>query len=281
MKKSGKKISGIILSILLSAVVLGGCGSNVDSNAAAVHEADTVIIVGASVSPHAEILKQAEGDLAKAGYTLKIVEFSDYVLPNTALSEGDLDANFFQHKPYLNDFNTENGTDIAAAADIHFEPLGIYGGKTASLSDIQEGATVAVPNDTTNEARALLLLEANGLITLSKEAGVNATILDIVENPLNLNIQEIAAEQLTRALEDVDIACINGNHAINGGLSLEDALAVETADSLAAETYANVIAVKSGQEQSAKIQALISALQSDSIRQYIEETWQDAVVPVF
>jgi len=281
MKKSGKKISGIILSILLSAVVLGGCGSNVDSNAAAVHEADTVIIVGASVSPHAEILKQAEGDLAEAGYTLKIVEFSDYVLPNTALSEGDLDANFFQHKPYLNDFNAENGTDIAAVADIHFEPLGIYGGKTASLRDLQDGATVAVPNDTTNEARALLLLEANGLITLSKEAGVNATILDIVENPLNLNIQEIAAEQLTRALEDVDIACINGNHAINGGLSLEDALAVETADSLAAETYANVIAVKSGQEQSAKVQALINALQSDSIRQYIEETWQGAVVPIF
>ncbi len=292
MKKIGKKLLGLGLTFTLAVGILAGCGStgkeakNDNTQAGTEKTAqsgsdDKVIRVGASVSPHAEILEQVKPILEKEGYTLDIVEYNDYVLPNTALNDGDLDANYFQHQPYLTNFNEENGTDLVSAGSIHFEPLGIYSEKLKNLDDIEDGAKVAVPNDATNEARALLLLEANGLIKLKEDAGVNATVLDIEENPHNLQIQEIAAEQLVRALPDVAIACINGNYAIQGGYRVSQAIAVEESTSLAAQTYANVVAVRAGEENSEKTQALVKALQSDEIRKYIEDTYAGAVVPVF
>ena len=197
------------------------------------------------------------------------------------MEDGELDANFFQHQPYLDDFNAENGTHLVSVAAVHFEPFGLYAGKTASLDELKEGASVAVPNDTTNEARALLLLEAQGLIKLKEDAGLSATVLDIVENPLNLEIKEIEAAQLVRSLQDVDIAAINGNYAVEGGLNVADAIAVEASDSLAADTYANVIAVKEGNEDSAKTKALVDAVLSDDVKTYINDTYGNAVIPVF
>ena len=218
---------------------------------------------------------------AQEGYDLQVVEYNDYVLPNTALEDDELDANFFQHQPYLDDFNAENGTHLVSVAAVHFEPFGLYAGKTDSIANLKDGATVAVPNDTTNEARALLLLEAQGLIKLKEGAGLTATVLDIEENPLNLEIKEIEAAQLVRSLPDVDIAAINGNYAAEGGLNVADAIAVEASDSLAADTYANVIVVKEGNENSEKTQALVGAVLSDGVKSYIEETYGNAVIPVF
>ena len=242
----------------------------------------TTIKVGASTTPHAEILAVAKEILAEQGYDLEIVEFTDYVLPNEALSNSELDANYFQHQPYLNQYNSEKGTDLVSIASIHFEPLGIYPGKTATLEDLKDGAQVAVPNDATNEARALLLLEAQGLITLDKAAGVYATVNDITENPKNLDIVEIEAAQLARSLVDVDIAVINGNYAIEAGLNVStDALAQEAADSLAATTYANILVVRSGDEGREDLKALAAVLTSDDIKSFIEENYKGAVVPVF
>ena len=225
-----------------------------------------------------DLQKQAD-DLKEQGYTLEIVEYNDYVLPNTALEDGDLDANFFQHQPYLDDFNAENGTHLVSVADVHFEPLGIYAGKTASLDALQEGAVVAVPNDTTNEARALLLLQQEGLIKLKEGAGLQATILDIEENPLNLEIRELAAEQVARAVGDVDIACVNGNYALEA--DLDEAIAHEADTSEAAETYANVIVVREGNEDSDKTKALVDAVLSEKAKTFINETYDGAVLPVF
>ncbi|NJP39786.1 ABC transporter substrate-binding protein [Oscillospiraceae bacterium HV4-5-C5C] len=240
------------------------------------------LVVGASPSPHAEILAVIKDKLASEGYDLQITEFTDYVQPNVALAEGDLDANYFQHLPYLENYNEENGTDLVSAGAIHYEPFGIYAGKTKSLADLKEGAQIAVPNDTSNEARALLLLEANNLIKLKDGAGLNATKLDITENPLNLDIVEIEAAQLPRSLADVDLAVINGNYAIDAGLSVKtDALAVEAADSEAAQTYANIIAVRAEDKDSDKTKALVAALQSDEVRDYINNTFDGAVVPSF
>ena len=239
------------------------------------------IKVGASITPHAEILNAVKDDLAAQGYNLEVVEFTVYVLPNTALEEGDLDANYFQHGPYLDDFNAQNGTHLVAVAAIHYEPFGIYAGKTTSLEELADGATVAIPNDGTNEARALLLLEAQGLIKLNEGVTFTATKLDIAENPKNLDIQEIEAAQLPRSLQDVDLAVINGNYAIQAGLKVSDALAVEDKDSIAAETYANVLVVKEGNEGSEKTKALAAALTSDATRGYINDTYDGAVVPVF
>ncbi len=214
-----KKLIALVLGTALLATLFTGCG------ASEAEVEDKNIVVGASITPHSEILEAARPLIEEAGYTLEIVEFTDYVLPNTALDEGDLDANFFQHLPYLEEFNAEKGTELVSVAAVHFEALGIYAGQTTDLSELEEGATVAVPNDTTNEARALLLLEAEGLITVAEGAGLTATVLDIVDNPLNLEIVEIEAAQLVRTLDDVDIACINGNYALEGGLSVADALA--------------------------------------------------------
>lgn len=232
--------------------------------------------------PHAEILEAAKETLKEKGYELEIKEFTDYVQPNLSLQSGDLDANFFQHTPYLNDFNAEQKTDLISIASIHYEPLGIYPGKTKSLADLKDGAQMSVPNDTTNEARALLLLEANGLIKVDPDAGLKATPKDIIENPKNLKFVEIEAAQLVRSLQDVDLAVINGNYAIQGGLNaMSDALAKEEKDSVAATTYANILVVRRGDENRDDLKALAEALQSENVKKFIEEKYQGAVVPVF
>lgn len=264
---------------------LAGCsGSNSSTGTdSAADSADKTITVAASPTPHAEILNEAVKPLLEAqGYTLEVSEFSDYVLPNNVTEEGEVDANYFQHQPYLDSFNEENGTHLVSVAAVHFEPFALYAGKTASLDDLADGATVAVPNDTTNEARALLLLEQEGLITLDPNAGITATVNDIVDNPKNLQFRELEAANIPNALQDVDIAAINGNYAQAAGLSVaDDALAVEADDSLAADTYANVLVVKEGNEDSEKIQALREALLSDEVRDYIANTYAGAVQAVF
>ncbi|MCD8131211.1 MAG: MetQ/NlpA family ABC transporter substrate-binding protein [Lachnospiraceae bacterium] len=297
-----KRVVSLLLTLTLTGALISGCSgassSAESSSEAEVTEAETgeegdeadaeaseetaelePLIVGAVVTPHAEILEYIRDDLAEAGYDLQIVEYNDYVLPNTALEAGDLDANYFQHVPYLENFNEENGTHIVAVASVHFEPMAIYAGKTSSLEELQEGATVAVPNDTTNEARALLLLEANGLITLDPDAGLTATVLDITDNPLNLQITELEAAQIPRSIEDVDIAVVNGNYAIEAGLT--ETIAVESSESEAAETYRNVIAVREGDEDTAKTQALVDAILTDKVRDFITNNYDGAVLPVF
>ncbi len=267
-----KKAISILLVLVLSLCLLTACSGS---------SADKTITVGASVTPHAEILRAVEADLAEQGYTLVVKEYNDYVLPNTATESGELDANYFQHQPYLTDFNANNDTHLVSVASIHYEPFGVYAGKVASLDALVEGSTIAIPNDGTNEARALYLLEAQGLIKLKEDVGFTATVLDIAENPLNLNIEELEAAQLVRALEDVDVAVINGNYAIQGGLKVADALAVEDASSDSAQTYANVLVVKEGNEELEKIQALAAALQSETVRAFMEEQYAGAVVPIF
>lgn len=244
-------------------------------------EQNDTIRVGASVTPHAEILEVVKPILAEQGFELEIVEYNDYILPNTATESGELVANYFQHQPYLDDFNAENGTHLVPVAAIHYEPFGIYAGKLDSLEDIPDGATIAVPNDGTNEGRALLLLQDLGLITLPEDVGFTATKLDIVDNPKNLEIVEMEAAQLPRVLSEVDFAVINGNYAISGGLKVSEALAVEDVESAAAQTYANVLVVREGNEEDAGVQALVAALQTEEVRQFIEETYDGAVVPMF
>ena len=239
------------------------------------------IIVGASPAPHAEILRAAQDVLAQKGYELEVLEYVDYIQPNLALESGDLDANYFQHFPYLESFNEENGTKLVSAASIHYEPFGIYAGKASSLEELADGATVTVPNDTSNEARALLLLEAQGLIKLKDGADLTVTKNDIVENPKNLSLYEVEAAQIPRVVEDVDVAVINGNYAIEAGFKVSEALAVEDSESIAATTYGNVIAVREGQENDAKTKALVEALTSDEVKSFIESTYDGAVVPLF
>ncbi|MFR5601029.1 MAG: MetQ/NlpA family ABC transporter substrate-binding protein [Lachnospiraceae bacterium] len=252
------------------------------AEAAAETPKETVkIVVGASPAPHAEILEAAKAVLAEQGYELEVKEYVDYIQPNMALDSGDLDANYFQHYPYLESFNAENGTDLVSAAAIHYEPFGIYAGQTASLEELPDKAVVAVPNDTTNEARALLLLEAQGLIKLKEGADLNATKNDIVENPKNLEIYELEAAQIPRSMGDVDIAVINGNYAIEAGLKVTDALAIEDSESIAATTYGNIIAVQAGHEKDEAVLALIDALTSDAVKEFIETTYEGAVVPLF
>lgn len=268
-----------IAAIALSLFALAGCSSTSSDSSSA--SADKTIKVGASPTPHAEILNSVKDSLAEEGYTLEVVEYNDYIQPNTALESGDLDANYFQHITYLNNFNEENGTHLTDVAGIHFEPMRIYSGKTTDLSAIADGATVSVPNDTTNEARALLLLEQEGLIKLKDGAGINATVLDIEENPHNLNIQEVEAAQVPRTIDDVDLVVVNCNYALSAGLSDDKVLAVESDSGAAAEAYVNVIAVKEGNENNEKITALVKALQTDEVRNFIESEYDGAVVPLF
>lgn len=273
-KKIIRKVTTVLAAAGILGAILTGCGRGQEAEL-------TTLKVGATPAPHAEILEAIKDDLLEAGYQLEIVEYNDYVLPNTAVQDGELDANYFQHQPYLDNFNAENGTTLATVATVHFEPFGLYAGKTGSLDELKEGATVAVPNDTTNEARALLLLEAQGLIKLKEGAGITATKIDIVENPLNLEIVELEAAQIARTLPDVDIAAINGNYAVDAGLALSDALAVEAADSLAAQTYGNVVVVKEGNEEDEKIKALVEAILSEKVKTYINDNYEGAVLPVF
>ena len=247
----------------------------------AVSFADAVTIkVGASPAPHAEILESIKPALAAEGVNLEIVEFTDYVIPNMALDEGDIDANYFQHYPYLADFNEKNGTDLISAGAIHFEPLGVYPGKTASIEALADGATIAVPNDATNEARALLLLEKLGLIKLADGVGLAATPLDITENTKNIKFEEIEAAQVPNVLPDVDLAVINGNYALGAGLAGQ-VLTTEDKDSEAAQEFANVVAVRAGDESRPEIQKLIAALQSDETAAFINEKYNGTVIPVF
>ena len=246
-----------------------------------VYTGDPVTIkVGANITPHAEILREAQPILAEQGITLEIVELEDSVTPNTGVIEGSLDANYFQHVPYLDQFNEENGSDLVSIGAIHYEPFGVYAGKTTSLADLPDGATVAVPNNVTNEARALLLLQQEGILTLKDDAGINATVEDIVDNPKNIQFKELAPEQLVQALPDVDVAVINGNYAIEGGLSVKDALAVEANDGLAAQTYGNIVATSPEKENDEALKALVSVLQSKAISDYIDSTYDGAVVPL-
>lgn len=283
-------LASICAVALGAALALTGCGSS--SQSASTNDAagsdGTTIRVGAVPTPHAEILTEVvKPILADQGYDLEVVEFNDYILPNQSLSSHDIDANYFQHLPYLENYNEENGTDLVSVATVHFEPFGIYAGKCKSLDELKqridngEQVTIAVPNDTTNEARALLLLAANGIITLPEDADLNVTAIDIIDKRDNVEIKELEAAQVARSLEDVDVACINGNYAKEAGLNVDDALAVEEVESLAAQTYANVLAVNSADQDSEAIQALAAALNSDEVRQYIQDTYGNAVVAVF
>jgi D-methionine transport system substrate-binding protein len=275
-----KKILSLLLISILALSLFTGCGGGEAEEPEAELQK---IIVGASPAPHAEILEIAKELLVEQGYDLQIQEFVDYVQPNLALDSGEIDANYFQHRLYLDQFNVENGTEIVAIADVHYEPFGIYPGRTSSLDDLTDGSQIAVPNDTTNEARALLLLEYLGLIKLRENVGLEATVNDIVENPKNLKIVEIEAAQLPRSLPDVDMAVINGNYAIDAGLNVgTDALAIEDAESPTIKTYySNVLAVKVGDEGREDLQALAAALLSPEVKAFIESTYEGAVVPMF
>ena len=260
-------------------VVEGGVVATAAEAPAAVEEKGT-ITVAASPVPHAEILAEAAKILAKEGWTLKVTEFEDYVQPNLVVDSGEIDANYFQHVPYLDDFNAEKGTHLVSVAGIHYEPFGIYPGTKASLSDIADGDVIAVPNVTTNEARALLLLQDNGIIKLADGAGLTATVKDIVENPHNVKIQELEAAQVSRVKDEVAFVVLNGNYALEAGFSVaHDAVAYETSASTAAKTYVNVLVVKEGNENNEGIQALAKGLKSDEIKQFIIDTYDGAVVP--
>ena len=284
----------LLLSLLLFACLLliAACGDipidgaepsgNVNTEKQPDAEENITLKVGASITPHAEILNQVADTLKEQGITLEVIEFTDYVQPNLAVENGDLDANYFQHTPYLEQFNADNDTHLVGLADIHYEAMAIYCGKLSSLDDLYDGATIAIPNDGTNEARALLLLEANGVISLKEDADLTATILDIEENPLHIEFVEMEAAQIPLSLPDVDFGVINGNYALQAGLSVSaDAVASEASDSAAASTFANVICVKEGNEDNPAIKALIDALQSDEIHDYINESYGGAVVPLF
>lgn len=278
-----KKFLGILLTTALAFGAVG-CSSSpetpADANAEGQESAEgSKIVVGASPSPHVEILKAAQPILAEQGITLEIKEFTDYILPNKALDSGDLDANYFQHQPYLDTFNKDNGMELQSLGGIHYEPMGIFAGNTKTLDELKDGAKIGVPNDPTNEARALLLLQENGVITLKDGIGITATKMDIVDNPKNVEIEEMEAAVLPKSMTSLDIAVINGNYALSGGLSIKDALAIETADSLAAETYANIIAVRKGDEERPELKKLVEVLQSKEIADYITNTFEGAVAP--
>ncbi|MCC8181770.1 MAG: MetQ/NlpA family ABC transporter substrate-binding protein [Clostridiales bacterium] len=242
----------------------------------------TVLRVAASPTPHAEILEQVVDVLAEQGIELIITEYDDYIVPNTAVEEGEEDANYFQHQPYLDQFNEENGTHLVSVAAIHYEPFGIYPCTKTSLDELEEGDVVGVPNDATNEARALLLLQDAGLITLADGVGLEATTNDIVDNPYNLTFLEVEAAMLPNLTTECAIAAINGNYALQAGFSsAADALVTEDAESEAAQTYANVIVVKEGNEGNPAVQALVEALQSEAVREYIEATYEGNVLPIF
>ncbi len=273
-----KKLISIILVLSLVLVGVTACGNKETGTGADV--ADKTIKIAASATPHAEILEKVKELLAKDGWTLDIVVFNDYVQPNNVVESGEFDANYFQHIPYLDSFNVEHKTHLVNAGGIHYEPFGIYPGKKADLASLESGDVIAVPNDTTNEARALLLLQDNGIITLKEGVGLEATINDIVENPKDITIKELEAAQVSRVVDEVALVVLNGNYALEAKFSVaKDAIAYEKSDSDAAKTYVNVIAVKEGNEKKEGIVALVEALKSDEITKYIEDTYDGAVIP--
>lgn len=271
-----KKFFAILLTGVLTLGLAACGGSEAPADEAA--EGGVTLKIGATPTPHAEILHAAEEELAALGVTLEVVEFTDYVQPNLATESGDLDANFFQHTPYLDQFNADNETNLVSIGTVHYEPMGIFAGTAKSLDEITEGAKIGIPNDGTNGGRALLLLEANGLIKLDPAAGISATKLDIVENPLNLEIIDMEAAQLPLSLGDLAVAVINGNFAMQHDLKVADALAIEAADSLAAETYGNIVAVKAGNEEAPGMAELMRVLQGEAIAEFIANTYGGAVV---
>jgi len=291
--KNIKKLLLLVLVLALSLTVLAGCQSKEEAPGEQTPAAEapatetpvtetpaelTKITVAASPTPHAEILAQVKDALAEQGYELEVIEFTDYVQPNLVVDEGDIDANFFQHQPYLDNFNEEKKTKLVSVATIHYEPLGVYAGKSTDLANVPDGASIAVPNDTTNEARALLLLETNGLIKLKEGAGLAATKNDIAENPHNIEIVELEAAQVSRVIEEVDFVVLNGNYALDAGLNVADAVAKEEQESEAAKVYANILVVKEGNEENEKTKALIEVLKSDKIKQFIANTYKGAVI---
>ena len=289
-----KKVLAIVLSALLLVAALAGCASKSEPASTETASTDTTastdgkletLKVGASSTPHAEILEQVKDTLAAEGYDLQIVIYDDYVLPNQSLADGSLDANYFQHTPYLNSFNASNGTDLVSAAKIHYEPFGLYGNDVASVADIASDATILIPADDSNETRALLLLAQEGLIELPADASAEkgVTTLDIVDAKGH-DVQPRQADTVPAQLANSNpgtVAVINGNYALQAGLHASDALAIEDASGDAAQTYANIIACRAGEENSAKIQALVKALQSDAVKDYIEKTYNGAVVAIF
>ncbi len=282
-KKSVKKLFAAVLVGALSVSALTACGSSDDSKSTEGTSSDAglkTITVAASATPHAEILEYAKTALKEKGYDLQVTIFDDYVKPNEVVESGEFDANYFQHVPYLESFNEEKGTHLVVAGKIHYEPFGIYPGTKKSLDDIADGDSIAVPNDTTNEARALLLLQDNGIIKLKDGAGINATVNDIAENPHNVKIVELEAAQVARVVDETAFVVLNGNYALAAGFSVgKDALAYEQTDSEAAKTYVNVIAVKEGNENSDAIKALVDVLKSDDVKNYIKDTYDGAVLP--
>ncbi len=272
--KNLRKLSvlAIVLALVFAFTACGGSGGSAE---------DKTIKVAASPTPHAEILKSAADKLAEEGWTLEVVEFDDYVQPNVATTDGDVDANYFQHVPYLDQYNAENGTNLVAVADMHYEPMGVYAGTKKSFDELADGDKIGVPNDVTNEARALLLLEANGVIKLKEGVGVEATKTDIVENPKNVEIVELEAATIPASLPDLALGVINANYAIGAGLKLQESLAYEAEDSLSADTYVNVIVVNEENKDSEKTKALIAALQTDEVKQFITDTYNGAVLPKF
>ena len=271
--KNRKLLAGTLATVLALGTLAG--------NAVLVSaEDDKTITVAASATPHAEILEQAAPLLEEEGWKLDVTVFEDYVQPNLVVDSGDFDANYFQHIPYLDDFNEEHGTSLVNAGGIHYEPYGIYPGTKEDLSELEEGDVIAVPNDTTNEARALLLLQDNGVIKLKDGVGLEATARDIEENPNNVEIQELEAAQVSRVAGEVAFVVLNGNYALQAGYSVsKDAVAYEKSDSEAAQTYVNVIAVQEGNEDSDKIKALVDVLKSDEIKDFITENYDGAVIP--
>ena len=263
----------VVLTLVLSLfTACGGSGSA---------DEDKTIKVAAVPTPHAEILESIKDTLAEDGWTLEVVEFEDYVQPNEAVINGECDANYFQHKPYLDQYNEENGSELVGVGNIHYEALGVYKGTKDSLDALSEGDKIGVPNDVTNEARALQLLAANGLIKLKDGVGLTATATDIVENPKGIEIVELEAATIPASLPDLAFAVINGNYAIGAGLSAADTVAMEDAESEAAQTYANFVAVNAGNEDSEKTKALVAALQSDAVKAFIEENYGGVVKVVF
>lgn len=277
MKKT-KKLVTLTLTAVLGLSALTGCGTKGSRSN------DKEIVVGATIQPHAEILNSDafQNKIKELGYSVKVVEYTDYVQPNEATQDGSLDANFFQHKPFLDDYNKENKGNLVSVAKVHYEPYGLYAGKTKNLENIKDGALIAVPNDSSNEARALQMLQAGGLITMKEGVGLEATVKDIVENPHNISFKEIESAQTPLVLKDVDFAVINGNYAMQAGLNVQkDALLIEDAKSVGAETYANILVVKEENKDSDKTKALVKAITSDEVKRFMEEKYSGAVIPVF
>ena len=275
-----KKFGAFLLAGVLAIGTLTGCGSTDKKAEGSTGSTDSKVIkVAASATPHAEILEEAKPLLEKEGYDLEVTVFDDYVQPNEVVDSGDFDANYFQHAPYMEQFNKEKGTKLVDAGDIHYEPFGIYPGTKKSLDEIADGDEIAVPNDTTNEARALLLLQDNGIIKLKDGAGLTATVNDIAENPHNIKIVELEAAQVARVTGETAFVVLNGNYALQAGYSVKkDALAYEAADSEAAKTYVNIIAVKDGNQDSDAIKAVVQVLKSDDIKKFIDEKYDGAVI---